>query len=146
MSPGPTCEQKTWHVHPTVVPALSILLLMCGSLGFARESCEERALHSESSMRIEDLGQWEPLDAQTLLVWASHSSRAHLLRLRKPLAGLMDTDVVALIDGDHDELISPCGHDALMVDEDAAEIISIEYLSEQRTAELDKRGSPSLEL
>ena len=135
-------------MRQAVVYGFSIVLLVWGSVGFAspKSGCEEHARQSESSIRTEDLGQWEPLDDRTLLVWAPHSTRAHLIRLGSALAGLMETEAVAVIDGDHDEVISPCGHDAIMVDDDAAEITSIEYLSEKRTAELDKRGSLTLRL
>ena len=127
---------------PGLLTALLGLLVLCSTpLAIGREqSCEQRAMRKGSAIPVADLGQWEPLDERTLLVWAPNSARARLIRLSRPVQALPSTDIVSIIDGDQDDLISPCGHDTVMVNGDMAEIISIRSLSEQETAELDKNG------
>jgi hypothetical protein len=113
---------------------------MCPPALGGQAPCEQRAIRHGAAIPVEDLGQWEPLDERTLLVWAPNSEHARLLRLSRRIEALPGTDMISIIDGDHDDLISPCGHDVVMVNGDGAEIISIRSLSEKETAQLDRNG------
>ena len=104
------------------------------------QSCEADALRRDAALRVEDLGDWEPVDERTVLVWPPGGTRAYLLRLAAPVPQLTEIEMIALEDGDRDGLITACGHDAVMLDDAVAKIATIEHLSEQRTAELDHRG------
>lgn len=104
--------------------------------------CEARAVRAQQTLLADRLENWEPLDDRTVLIWTRSSVRAYLVRLEMPLFGLGEADVIHLVDGDHDKLISPCGRDGLAIDSDAgvwhvARIVSIEWLSKKRTAQLD---------
>jgi len=120
--------------------------LLCGSpLSLAvppEHSCEAHAAAVHESMRIEDLGNWEPVDDSTLLIWAPGANRAHLIRLNHPVQALAGAAILTLIDGDHDGRITACGHDEIMAgdgQDGIAGIKAIEYLSERHTAELDRQ-------
>ncbi len=120
-------------------------LLSLGSLAasatWARaETCEAAAVRQDAAIHVEDLGAWEPVDELTVLVWPPGGTRAYLLRLARPVRGLAEVEMVSLDDGDHDGLITPCGHDAVIQDDAVAEIVAIEHLSEERTVALDRRG------
>lgn len=104
--------------------------------------CEARAIRAQQTLLANTLDNWEPLDDHTVLVWTLHSVRAHLLKLETPILGLADADIIHLVDGDHDRLISACGRDGIAVVDDAgvwqvARVVSIELLSKKRTAELE---------
>jgi hypothetical protein len=89
-------------------------------------------------MAVEQLAQWESLDESTVLLWAPNTSRAYLIGLGRPIAELLLVDDIDIADGDSDRLICPCGRDGLVEigSGHSARIVTIEYLSEQRTAEL----------
>jgi hypothetical protein len=120
-------------------------VLLCGS-PFAlavpsAQSCELQAAAAHESLRVEELGNWEPVDDSALLIWAPGASRAHLIHLTHPVQGLSGAAILILIDGDHDGRITACGHDGIMVGDGqggTARIKAIEYLSEKHTAELDR--------
>ena len=116
------------------------MLCVCQPALGGQEPCEQRAIRKGAAIPVEDLGQWEPLDERTLLVWAPNSAHARLLRLSRRIEALPGTDMISIIDGDHDDLISPCGHDVVMVNGDMSEIASIRSLSEKETAQLDRNG------
>ena len=108
----------------------------------ATSDCETRATRSEEVLVGASLQNWEPVNDRTVLIWAGHETRAHLVRLDRPLSGLTAAPIIDLVDGDHDRSISPCGHDGIKIgdgqgDGTVARIVSIEYLSYRRTAELD---------
>jgi hypothetical protein len=126
---------------------LGVLLLLCSpSWALARtHHCEARAVRTHHAIRVKDLESWEPVDGRTLLIWAPLATRAHLLHLGEQVQELSSAGILTLIDGDHDGLITPCGHDGILVTEGpgaVASIRSIRYLSAKRTAELD-RQTPS---
>jgi hypothetical protein len=89
-------------------------------------------------MPVEQLAEWEPIDASSFLLWAPNESRAHLIRRGRPIEELLWVDDIDLADVDSDRLICPCGRDGVVEISSgrSARIIAIEYLSEQRTAEL----------
>ncbi len=107
----------------------------------ASPSCERHAAREHQVLRVERLANWEPIDDQTVLIWTGTSTRAYLVRLARPLDHLSDAPVIALLDGDQDRTISSCGDDAVTVEDDedteVSPIVSIERLSEKRTAQLD---------
>lgn len=103
-------------------------------------ACEEHAVRSHEALRAESLENWEPLDDQTVLIWTRHSARASLVRLSRPLEGLIAARIIVLVAGDGDRTISACGHDALTLGHDQSErarIVSIKRLSRRLTAALD---------
>ena len=118
--------------------ALTAVLSACASTKPVSEECERRAAYSHTCIPVEQLADWEPLDESTLLLWTHGATRAHLLRLGRPLEELLLADDVDLADADSDRLICPCGRDGVVdfISGRSARIIAIEYLSEQRTAEL----------
>ncbi|GEM_PF-4521667 len=124
--------------------ALVALLAASRSVSAAVSRCEARAIHRHETLRAGTLANWEPVDDQTVLIWTKHASRAHLVKLAEPLLGLTAADVITLLDGDDDEAISPCGHDGLRLGDaseeaaSAVRIVSIELLSQKRTAQLDR--------
>ena len=131
---------------PRFAAALVGALLLALGARAASASCETRALARGEALRAQDLGDWEPIDDQTLLLWARDATQAHLVRLSRPLAGLLEAPIVLLVDGDEDQVISPCGRDAVTLSDargDAARISSMELLSVKRTAELD-RADPTV--
>ncbi len=118
------------------------LLLAGSSVALATPGCEAR---TRESIPAERLADWEPLDDHTLLVWTLNDARAHLLTLDRPLPGLLGAPTLFLVTHDHRRDISPCGQDEVVVPgSGAARITAIRYLSEKRTAELDRnRGRAS---
>lgn len=122
------------------MPAALIVgfVLACPSAFAAAQGCEATAARPQDSIRAEELANWEPIDERALLIWTSHDSRAHLVELDRPLPGLLDAPTVFLVTPGHDRTVSACGDDEVLVPGGAvARIISIRYLSEKRTAELD---------
>lgn len=104
--------------------------------------CEARAIRAQQVLIGADLENWAPVNDRTVLIWSGHSTRAALVRLAQPLDGLTTVAVINLVDGDHDGSISPCGHDGITLasgpdDGRIVRIVSIQLLSEKRTAELD---------
>lgn len=123
--------------------ALIALLLGCVAAAAATSECEIRAARSQEALAGASLENWEPVNDRTVLIWAGRDARAHLVRLDRPLYGLMAAPVIDLIDGDHDRTISPCGQDGIMIgnaqgDGSFARIVRIELLSYRRTIELDR--------
>jgi len=108
----------------------------------AAADCERHAARASQVLFGPSLENWEPLNDRTVLVWTGRETRAHLVRLERPLDGLTDASIIVLVDGDHDLSISACGHDGIAIGEGegqgrVARIVSIELLSYQRTLELD---------
>ena len=104
----------------------------------ATPDCEVRALRAQESIPAEQLADWEPVDDHSLLVWTLHDSRAHLVELSHPVRGLVEALTVYIVTRGHDPNVCACGHDEVVVPGgETARIISIRYLSEKRTAELD---------
>lgn len=122
---------------------LAVLLATTCPAGAVTLTCEQHAIRNQQVLLSGTLDNWEPVNDRTVLIWTGHSLRAHLVRLKSPLQGLMITPIIVLVDGDHDGRISPCGHDGVLLGEGAggerhvADIISIELLSERRTVQLD---------
>lgn len=117
-------------------------LLACRCALAATPGCEAHALRARESIPAERLANWEPVDDHTLLVWTLHDSRAHLVELSRPVPGLVDAPTVYMVTRDHDPNVYACGHDEVIVPGGGtARIISIRYLSERRTAELDSAGA-----
>jgi hypothetical protein len=105
--------------------------------------CEARAKQAHLFLAVAQLESWEPVDARTLLVWAPSATRAHLLHLSRPVHALAHAPTLTLVDGDRDGVITACGHDGILASggrSGRALIRSIEYLSQKRTVELDRRG------
>lgn len=123
---------------------LFCLLSLPPALAAARpRACEVHARRSDLSLPVAQIESWEPVDARTVLVWTPHATRAHLLRLDRRLRGLSHAPLIMLIDGDRDGKISACGRDGVLISHKRggrAYIRSIEYLSQKRTVELDRRG------
>lgn len=127
-----------------VLLTLAAALLAATPRAFAASSaCEARAVRGHEVLLAPSLTDWEPVDDRTVLIWTKHSSRASLVRLARPLAGLMSAAVITLVDGDGDRMISPCGRDALTLgyaESERVRIVSIQRLSERRTEALDRDG------
>lgn len=124
------------------IAILAAFVTLTRSAAAAGSGCEAPAIRAQQTLMADRLENWEPLDDRTVLIWAKASVRAHLIRLEKPLPGLEEAEVISLVDGDRDKLISACGRDGLAIDSDAggweaSRIVSIELLSKKRTAELD---------
>lgn len=105
-------------------------------------TCEQHAIGAQQVLFGGTVDNWEPVNDHTVLIWTKHSLRAHLVKLKSPLLGLMDAPIIVLVDGDHDGRISSCGHDGIVLADGAdgghvARIASIRLLSERRTAQLD---------
>ena len=122
--------------------ALLGLLLAFPASHAATAGCHGRTVGAQDSIPAASLANWEPVDEQALLVWTLHDSRAHLVRLDHPIAGLLDAATIFLVTPSTYPKICACGPEELMVPGvGAARIISVEYLSEKRTAELDRGAS-----
>jgi len=135
------------YLSLTRLVPLALLLALAGApvcFGATRD-CVPAAAGSNQSIPVDDLGDWEPVNDRELLVWTRGATRAHLIRLARSIPGLSDADVVSLNDGDHDGQISPCGEDSVETDDGGtARIVSIEYLSAARTAQMDLHGQATL--
>lgn len=121
---------------------LGVLFATTRPAAAAGSACEEHAIRDQQALFGGTVDNWEPLNDRTLLIWTSHSQRAHLVKLKNPLHGLMAAPIIVLVDGDHDGKISPCGHDGIILGDGAhgghiADITSIKQLSERRTVQLD---------
>jgi hypothetical protein len=138
------------HLHR---PTLRILRPLCAVLipllfqplaqAAHRSHCQTHARLAHLSLPVAQLESWEPVDERTLLVWAPSATRAHLLHLDRRVPALTRAPTLTLVDGDRDGAITACGRDGIMVSRGRggqALIRSIEYLSEKRTVELDRRG------
>lgn len=125
-------------------PPFLALLLLLPSAALARMShCEAHAIHAHLSLRVSELESWEPVDSRTLLIWTPQTRRAHLIHLDRRMPSMSRAPILTLVDGDHDGSITACGHDGIQVDGERgarAVIRSMEYLSEKRTVELDRRN------
>lgn len=135
------------RTHSTLAGARLVLflgLLLASPAGFAATAvCSARAVHAGDSIPATKLANWEPVDEQAVLVWTVHDSRAHLLRLAHPIPGLRAAAMILLATRGNDPTIRACGHDELLVPGvGTALIVSVQYLSEKRTAALD-RGAAS---
>ncbi|HEY7889235.1 MAG TPA: DUF6491 family protein [Steroidobacteraceae bacterium] len=121
------------------LPLLVLLALVIAPFASASTSaCKARAVHLHESIHVEALGSWEPLDERTLLIWTSHETRAHLVRLEHPIPGLASALTIFLVAGEHERTVCACGRDAIMVQGSGlARIASIRYLSRKQTAQLD---------
>jgi hypothetical protein len=118
---------------------LALLVVACSTTPEPTTSCEQRAVRAQTCIRVQDLAEWESVDDEAVLVWPQRANRAHLLRLNQPMAALLLTDEIDVLDRDLDQLICPCGRDAVSVagpGGGTALISSSEYLSERRLAEL----------
>jgi hypothetical protein len=131
---------------------LKLSTLLLGMLGVfftttcvaaaAGSTCEQHAIRAQQVLFGGTLDNWEPVNDHTVLIWTNHSLRAHLVKLKSPLHGLMAAPIIVLVDGDHDGRISPCGHDGIILGDGAdgghvASIVSIKLLSARRTVQLD---------
>lgn len=124
-------------IRTACLSGLAALLVGCATPPHEPESCERQALHAQACIRVQNLGEWEPLDESRLLLWSAQASRAHLLRLSRPITALPLTDDIDISDADLDQLICACGHDSVVATgRGPVLIVSIEYLSAKRTAEL----------
>jgi hypothetical protein len=129
------------------VPRLGLVALLGLLLTFpasypAIAGCPARSVRAQDSIPAARLANWEPVDEQALLVWTLRDSRAHLVRLDHPIPGLIDAATIFLVTRGSDPNICACGRDKLMVPGvGAARIISVQYLSEKRTKELDRGAS-----
>jgi hypothetical protein len=122
-----------------MMAAAGVLLTACASPFHGAEVARRETAATDSCIRAEALAEWEPLDDQSLLVFEPRGRRAHLIRLAAPVEGLMLAHDIMAVDGDLDGLICPQGVDGIYVEEcgcASSDIVSIEYLSEKRTAEL----------
>lgn len=137
-----------WARCHSVFKRSTLLLGMLGAffattcVAAAASACEQHAVRAQQVLFGGALDNWEPVDDRTVLIWTNHSLRAHLVKLKDPLHGLMAAPVIVLVDGDHDGRISPCGHDGIILGDGAdgghvASIVSIKLLSARRTVQLD---------
>jgi hypothetical protein len=145
-----------WLGAPACASGQAVVPLRSAAAGPASESrCEMHAIRRHEVMIAAQMVNWEPVDDQSVLIWTGGSTRAHLVRLAQPLAGLAEAPMISLVDGDGDGAISPCGDDTVAVGEDAGgvrdgaarvRIVSIRPLSAKRTAQLDRgaRMGPQL--
>lgn len=135
-----TILRRHWLYAGVLACSLMASSAALGAVG----SCEIRAARAQESIPAASLESWEPIDDHTLLIWAFHETRAHLVRLDRPIPGLASAAIIYLVAGDHDRAISACGHDGVMVGRGGrARIVAIRYLSERRTAELDRGAALS---
>jgi hypothetical protein len=108
------------------------------------DDCVQRAINAGHYLRVEDLGEWQPLGDRTLLIWIPGTARAHLLHLSKALPGLQHAEVIDVVDSDKDRIICACGRHAILLDNgtgDSARINFVENLTERSAAELLRRHS-----
>lgn len=136
------CMGRGRLVAAAPIAIMFALLVTMRTAAAATPGCEAHAVRAHQALLADRLDNWEPLDDRTVLIWTRRSDRAHLLRLEAPLAGLEEADIIHLVDGDRDALISPCGRDGIAIGDDAAgwqiaRIVAVELLSRKRTAELD---------
>ena len=109
--------------------------------------CEQYAKSVGDFIPVEELGEWDVIDDQTLLIWVPGSARAHLVRLSKPLPMLQETEELSVVGGGREHIILPCGRDVIEIDDDPqarAAITEIEPLSEARAAELLARTTSAI--
>ena len=126
-----------------VALVLAAFLTGCAAAPELVDTCERRAALAHACIAVESLAEWESIDERTVLLWAPEATRAYLIRLTRPIEGLMQVEEVEVADVDSDRLICACGRDGILdaLSGRSSRIASIEYLSEQRTAEL--LGPPS---
>ena len=127
--------------------ALSAFLMLAAALLTAPGAlagtpvCEAQAALTHQALRAPSMADWEPVSDRAVVIWTRNSSRASLVTLARPLRGLTSAAMITLVDGDADRMISPCGHDSLMLGEGgsrAVRIASIRRLSARQTAALDR--------
>jgi len=85
------------------------------------------------------LGEWQPLDERTVVVWTRTDSRAYLLVLGEPIVNLELAGNIYVFDGDQDGLICANGNDrlaALGLPGGMQRIIAIAALSDEWSAAL----------
>jgi hypothetical protein len=129
-------------MRPLGLVAILGLLLAFPASYPATTGCPARSVRAQDSIPAAKLANWEPVDDQALLVWTLRDSRAHLVLLDHPIPGLLDAATIFLVTRGTDPKICACGPDELLVPgAGAARIISVQYLSEKRTAELDPGAS-----
>lgn len=139
--PGVARAAAIHRTHMLRLIFLAALILASTRALAAASQCESHAARDHETLFAWRLSNWEPLDNRTVLIWTTHSSRASLVRLARPLDGLTSADIISLVDRDRDGTISPCGRDAVTIgydESDAVRIVSIKLLSERRTVALDE--------
>jgi hypothetical protein len=143
-------DRRQLSLHTALLLAgLVVQLAATPHAAAAVSNCEARAARTHQTLLADSLDNWEPVDDRTVLIWLRHSTRAHLVRLDRPLHGLSEAAVVVLVGGDHDLNISACGKDGLAIGDgpgtgQIARIASIQLLTEKRTAELDRGAQATL--
>jgi hypothetical protein len=125
----------SWRI---VTLALTALLSACAAAPQLADTCVQQAAIAHACIPVESLAEWESVDDSTVLLWAPGATRAFLLRLTRPIQYLTQLQEVEIADGDSDRMICACGRDGIVdaLSGRSARFASIEYLSEQRTAEL----------
>lgn len=124
--------------------ALGVLLVPTRT-SFAAEACARYAETHRQSIPVRELGEWQPLGDNAILIWTPNSGRAHLVQLSTPMQGLQDATELTLVGGPNLQAIVACGHDAVLIDGDPAtrtRIASIQTLSAQRAAQLARPVLP----
>jgi hypothetical protein len=135
-------RNPTLRMRPLGLVAILGLLLAFPASYPATAGCPARTVRAQDSIAAAKLANWEPVDDQALLVWTLRDSRAYLVRLDHPVPGLLDAATIFLVTRGTDPKICACGRDELLVPgAGAARIISVQYLSEKRTVELDPGAS-----
>jgi Family of unknown function (DUF6491) len=133
-----------WHLALEWLPLMALFgLLLPFPAGYAAAGgSHARTAGAQDSVPAASLANWEPVGEQALLVWTLHDSRAHLVRLDRPIPGLLDAATIFMVTRSAEPNICACSTVELMVPGvGAARIISVQYLSEKRTAELDRGAS-----
>jgi Family of unknown function (DUF6491) len=106
--------------------------------------CEQHAKSVGDYIPVRELGDWDVIDARTVLIWVPGTARAHLVRLSRPLPMLNEAEELIVVGGGRDKVILPCGRDAVEIDDDPSTltvITEIEPLSEKGAAELLRKTS-----
>jgi len=129
------------------VIATSLVLVACTSSPQKTHTDAQERPSASRCMPVQDLAEWQPLDERSLLLFVPGSRRSRLIVLATPIDGLPLAGDIEMIDGDLDGFICPSGVDGIYVRDCACastSIVSIEYLTETKTAELLGDAPPIL--
>jgi hypothetical protein len=119
--------------------ATLFVLVACTSSPQKTDIEAEQRPSASRCVPVQDLAEWEPLGERSILLFVPGSGRSRVLVLAMPIEGLPLAGDIEMVDGDLDGFICPGGIDGIYVRDcgcASRNIVSIENLTEQQTAEL----------
>jgi hypothetical protein len=128
---------RGWRAVTTI--ATSLTMLACAGHAPPDRGSGVAQSGGNDCIGVMELGDWQVLDSDHLLLWGTSHKRAYHLTLSRPLFELRFEEAVAVVDNNGDGRICPYGGDTIITRECTGAPVTIaamNWLSEERTAAL----------